>query len=230
MTIQASKSVSSPLRAGVRALSQTLAQIQAQTLAQTLALALFLATVAGCRQGDPAGLDLSFSSYAQTPVVLTEFRVNDVVLMPGERLVQGLADLNRPHENAGVSVWTMRLDGDGEILFEASWVELLSHRAYHAEIAVPVRQLQRNALDHVEMMPVFGPGGLLVIASDPMPQTGTEAELHDAGQICAERQPEKDRDYTKDPTALPMLKEILDFDRPVGRGGGGGCNQGEPVR
>ncbi|WP_319412146.1 hypothetical protein [uncultured Cohaesibacter sp.] len=230
MTIQTSKPVSSHLRAGVRALSQTLAQIQARALA----LALFLATVAGCRQGDPAGLDLSFSSYAQTPVVLTEFRVNDVVLMPGERVVQGLADLNRPHENAGVSVWTMRLDGDGAILFEASWVELLSHRAYHAEIAVPVRQLQRNALDHVEMMPVFGPGGLLVIASDPMPQTGTETEIteiteiHDAGQICAERQPEQDRDYTEDPTELPMLKEILDFDRPAGRGGG--CNQGEPVR
>ncbi len=173
-----------------------------------------------CVPGDPEGIALRFSTYVQSPVVVQEFRVNGKLMWPGEIPVQGLSDLYRPHDNAGVKYLSLDIDGRGSLRIVATWVELLTHEAYRAEVAVPVQELQRSASGYAEVMPVFGPGGLLLITSDPIPETPDSTETHDAGRVCGTRAPELDKDYAKDPLSLPALKETLEYDRPAGVGNG----------
>ena len=112
------------------------------------------------------------------------------------------------------------IDANGTLQIEAVWVELLTHEAFRAEIVVPVLELQRSASNFAEMKPVFGPDGLMLITSDPLPETAVSTLIHDVGRVCGTRIPELDQDYTLEPLALPALKETLEYDRPAGVGKG----------
>lgn len=176
--------------------------------------------LAGCLQQEQNGLDLSFATYAQTPVVLTGFAVDGATMVEGPRAIQGLADLRRPNVEAGAMLLDLPQGTGDRLSLSVEWVELLSHDAYRAKLAVPVEALRKSQSGYVQMMPVFGPGGLLLVTSD-QPATGSDTgEKRDVARVCGSRDPKRDFDYTATPSALPMLREILDFDRPAGTGSG----------
>ncbi len=175
-----------------------------------------LTFLSACYPGNPKGLSMAYSTYAQSPVLLTVFQINGLPVLPGETGVQGLSDLNRPYDRYGSYNVLMDLDANEALHIEAVWVELLTQRAYRAELTVPVQGLQRDPANYAEMMPVFGPGGLLLITSDPIPETVEATETHNAGQVCGTRVPALDRDYSD----RTIVKHIFEYERPDGVGKG----------
>lgn len=172
--------------------------------------------LSACFPDKPNGLAMSYSTYVQSPVVIEEFKVNGQHTLQGKTEVQGLADLRRPHDNSGWYMLPRDIDANGTLQIEAVWVELLTHKAFRAEIVVPVLELQRSASNFAEMKPVFGPGGLMLITSDPLPETPDSRVMHDVGRVCGERMPELDQDYTN----RLFVKDIIEYNRPAGVGKG----------
>lgn len=176
-------------------------------------LALFLLALlalAACRIGQPSKMSLAFSAYADRPVVLTRMAVNgkDFALTP--LVVRGRADVNRPFEGAGRRLMAYPPGPvSGRMVLDLTWVELPAGTGYAARVEVPLDRLEAAASGGVEFMPVFGPGGLLIIASDPVPKTADATATTDAARICADRAPGADQDFTAEPGALPALPEAL---------------------
>ena len=162
-----------------------------------------------CRAGEPDQMAVAFSAYTDRPVVLTEMAVNGSPQAFPPLVVRGRADSNRPQEGAGRRLLRYPSGSEGVMGLTVTWVELPSGQAYSAQVEVPLAQLQTAASGGIEFMPVFGPGGLLLITSDPVPASANDRTIRDVVRICATRAPLADTDFGADPGALPALREAL---------------------
>ncbi len=174
-----------------------------------LLLALGVLAISGCRMGDPDTMFLSMSAYTDRPVVVTEISVNGHSLDMTPRVVRGRADTNRPREHAGGSLLSYPVGDIGQMQLALTWVELPSGEGYRAATEVPLDGLQTDGSGAVSFMPVFAPGGLLIVASDPMPQSGSDMRARDIVRLCGTRASAADKNYAGDPGELPGLREAL---------------------
>lgn len=178
-------------------------------LLQGLLLALGLLSVAGCRMGEPGTMFLSMSAYTDRPVVLTEIVVNGQPLDITPRVIRGRADATRPRAHASGMLLSYPAGVRGQMLLEVTWVEIASGAGYSTAAEVPLDRLETSDSGAAEFMPVFAPGGLLIVASDPMPQSGSDTRTRDIVRLCAARATAADKNYALDPGELPGLREAL---------------------
>ena len=175
---------------------------------------MLLLALAGCRDEGPQIYGLSFGSFSASPVVVTRLAVNGQDFQPLPLLVDARSDQVMPRANAGLYSQPLAAGRDGQIALDLGWVELPTGRAFGATVQVPVQELQRSGPDNVQLAPIFGPNGLLVITSDPVPQSGSDQPIHDLAQLCAARSPDEDTDYRATPDSLPDLANVLAEQRP----------------
>lgn len=185
------------------------------------ALPLLLLMLSACRaSSEPEGVTLSFGTYAASPVIITDFRLNGIPVHSFPLLEN--SEVDQIHPRVGGALYSLPYPS-GEnaqtLQISAAWVELLTHRAFTADLEVSVGQLQTLGPDQVRMMPVFGPNGLLLITSDPQPGTGmgTDMGTADLARVCGTRAPLADRDFTGAADAMGGLREALGFDYPAVR-------------
>jgi hypothetical protein len=183
-----------------------------------LALPVMLLALAGCQETEPRLMTLSFSSYGATPAVVLDFQVNGVSAGIFPTVVAGEADGDGRRAGSGSYGLDYPAGGSGTVTLRAEWVELFTQRAWRSEITAPLSEFSRETTfdrgDTLLLMPVFGPNGLMLVTSDPIPTTATDDRRVDVAQTCGTRLPEADFDYTANPSALPQLGELLDFDYP----------------
>lgn len=165
--------------------------------------------VSACRMGAPGTMFLSMSAYTDRPVVVTEISVNGRSLDMTPRVVRGRADTNRPREHTGGALLSYPAGAGGQMQLDLTWVELPSGTGYRAAAEVPVDGLERDSSGAAAFMPVFAPGGLLIVASDPMPQSGSDTRKRDIVRLCATRTVAADKDFAQNPGELPGLREAL---------------------
>lgn len=186
-----------------------------RVLLNSLKVVLFLALagLAGCKQNAPDRMHLSFGTYSTTPVMLLEFTVNESntpVGLPG--VLQGNSDLVASRMSSGS--YSSDWPGDTSVTrIEATWVELLTHRAYSAQLAVDTAQLPRrpSLTNMADIKPIFGPHGLMILAGEA---SGANPEPVDISQVCGTRQSALDKDFTLVPLAHAGLTEALQVDYP----------------
>lgn len=162
---------------------------------------------------EPRNMTLGFNSYWASPVVLTEVLLNGqpVGFMP--EVVAGAADNGEPRFPGG----TYAVDyptGGGKVQVEARWVELLTDRAYAAEVSAPVGEFRRDEPDTIYIVPIFGPNGLLILMSDPYPRSATDFDTKDVAQVCGARTPEADTDFAARRNEFAGLEDALASDYP----------------
>lgn len=171
--------------------------------------ALGVLSISGCRTGQPGTMFLSMSAYTDRPVVVMEILVNGQALDITPRVVRAKADTNRPREHAGGSLLSYPAGADGQMQLELTWVELSLGAGYKALAEVPLDRLETGSNGAVEFMPVFAPGGLLIVASDPMPRSGNDTQTRDVVRLCGTRASAADRNFTQNAGELPGLREAL---------------------
>lgn len=177
-----------------------------------LALILLLP---GCLSGEPASYNLAFGSYRAVPVVVTEITVNgrDFQMVPV--LVDARSDEVMPRANSGLYTMDYPPGDKGQISLDATWVELPTSRAYRAAVQVPLADLTTNEAGGVDIAPIFGPNGQLLITSDPVPTSEADQPIRDVAQVCGQRSPGDDFDYRTTPDDLPDLANVLAEPRPA---------------
>ena len=178
-------------------------------LLQGILLTLGVLVASGCRMGGPGTMFLSMSAYTDRPVVVTDISVNGQSLDMTPRVVRGRADTNRPREHAGGALLSYPAGADGQMQLDLTWVELPSGAGYRAAAEVPLDALEQDSSGAAAFMPVFAPGGLLIVASDPMPQSGSDTRTRDIVRLCATRTAAADKNFTQTPGELPGLREAL---------------------
>ena len=178
-------------------------------LLQGILLTLGVLAVSGCRMGGPGTMFLSMSAYTDRPVVVTDISVNGQSLDMTPRVVRGRADTNRPQEHAGGALLSYPAGADGQMQLDLTWVELPSGAGYRAAAELPLDALEKDSSGAAAFMPVFAPGGLLIVASDPMPQSGSDTRTRDIVRLCATRTAAADKNFTQNPGELPGLREAL---------------------
>lgn len=180
------------------------------TLLKRIAAPLILMlSVAGCQLGQPDQMVVSFSAYTDRPVVLTEMTVNGTPMSITPKVIRGRADRNRPRVGSGRSLLGYPSGESGTMDLGLTWVELPSGNAYSTQVDVPLSELLPAASGGVEFMPVFAPGGLLLITSDPVPESASDTRINDVVQTCAARAPAADQNFAANPGALPALREAI---------------------
>lgn len=175
---------------------------------------LLLLALAGCRDEGAQVYGLSFGSFSASPVVVTRLAVNGQDFQPLPLLVDARSDQVMPRANAGLYSQPLAAGRNGQVALELGWVELPTGRAFAADLQVPVQDLQRSGPDQVQLAPIFGPNGLLLITSDPVPQSADDQPIRDLAQLCAARSPGEDTDYRAAPDLLPDLANVLAEQRP----------------
>lgn len=168
----------------------------------------------GCFGDQPDSYGLSFGSYSASPVVVTRLAVNgrDFQMVP--LLVDARSDEVMPRASGGLYSLPWPKGRDGQAALEVTWVELPTSRAYTASAQVAIADLMRGASNTVYLAPVFGPNGLLLVTSDPLPQSESDQPTRDLAQLCAARSPGDDVDYRATPDSLPDLANVLAERRP----------------
>lgn len=179
----------------------------------SIGLGVLLALV-GCGAGKPQIYGISFGSFAASPVVVTRLTVNGRDFRQLPLLVDARSDEVMPRANSGHYSQPLAGGQGGQIELELGWVELPTGRAFAASVQVPARELQQGGARNVQLAPIFGPNGLLLITSDPVPQSRHDQQTHDLVQLCAARNPDEDRDYRTAPDSLPDLANVLAEPRP----------------
>ena len=170
------------------------------------ALATGLWTLTG-RADQNESLTLGFTSTAASPVVLTDFAIEQDLAPIEPTLVAGQADLAMPRME-GTNALTPPVDkgGDGIWSLSARWVELTTDRAYTARIDVPKDALT-VAYGSYLLLVVFSPNGELLIASDT--PGSSAANRRDVARTCADRAPEADRAWREDTGAFPEMGMLM---------------------
>lgn len=176
---------------------------------RVLGVILGLLVLAGCRMGGPDQMFMSMSAYTDRPVVVTRMSVNGRSLDMMPMVVRGRADTNRPRENAGGKMLSYPAGSGGVMRLDLTWVELPAGTGYQAVAQVPLGALERDGTGAAAFMPVFGPGGLLIITSDPMPKSASDMTTRDVVRMCGTRTPAADVNYAATPGELPALREAL---------------------
>lgn len=173
-----------------------------------LAALLALLALPGC-QGDPDQMFLSFAAFTDRPVVLTAMAVNGQPMGLVPMVVQGRAD-TLPRHGGGGLLLGYPSGSSGQMALDMAWVDLPSGQAYRAAVTLPLSALEVSASGAVELQSIFAPSGLLIIGSDPLPESADDLRIRDVARLCATRAPEADHDYTATPTELPGLFEALE--------------------
>ncbi|PZO65873.1 MAG: hypothetical protein DI498_08535 [Paracoccus denitrificans] len=178
------------------------------------ALAVLVA-LSGCVQdGAAGGYDHAFGSFRASPVVVTKMSVNGGAFKLAPVVVDGAADTSLPRAN-GIDSMTYPSSTNGTMTLQATWVELLTGRAYQAAVNVPDAELQKSPTGRLEFAPLFGPNGEMIVSSDPLPTAEGVGEKRNIVTTCAARSPADDFDYRADPNSLPMLADALALPRPA---------------
>ena len=165
--------------------------------------------LSACRIGEPRTMFVSMSAYKLRPVVVTQMAVNGAPLRLMPAVVRGKADTNRPRSGSGRQILSYPKGDAGVMQLDVTWVELPAGLAYRAQVSVPLDELEKTGWREIAFMPVFAPGGLLLVTSDPAPKSADDETIRDVLRICAARAPDADFDYTIEPGELPGLREAL---------------------
>ncbi len=171
--------------------------------------------LAACKEGrDPERLDLNFGSFEASPAILLDFRINGKTLGHFPTVESSRADTETPRGNGGASLSYPPGDPPGRITITAEWVELFTHKAWRAEFDLRTADFTwHEVLDQIRVTPVFGPNGLIIIASDPIPKSA-DVVTKDIARLCGTRAPEADFDFARRPDQIAQLPELLEFDFP----------------
>lgn len=181
-------------------------------MSRSALMGLSLLSLMGCERS-ASTVSLAFSSYESTPVVVTGFALNGSEFGMLPMVVDGRADTARPNEGASRMDMPVGSGSGSSIAVRAEWTELTTGRAWEGVLSVPVQQLAAIDPSRVEMMPVFGPDGLLIVTSDRAATGDQAGQAVDVGQVCG-RSVAGAVDYRQDPGALPQLRETLQASRP----------------
>lgn len=164
--------------------------------------------------GDPRSLLLEYGTYAASPVVLLDVQINGQPV-PMSPVIFTLADQETPRASYSHLLSFPPAPAPGTVTVSVTWVELLTDQAWQAEVTAPLAAFDRDTtIDQIRMAPVFGPNGLMILISDPVPTSATNIPQVDVARVCGTRQPAADFDYTADPGELG-LTELLQFDFPA---------------
>lgn len=160
-------------------------------------------------------MNIGFASYGGHPVVVKEFILNgNRSSLFAELVVSDGGEVPPRTSGSGNYLMTYRKGRGGDISMDVSWVELSSGKAWRATASVSTGDMERSASGTIQLLPIFAPGGLLIIASDPIPDTVQHQRLNDLARICGARVPELDQDYISDPRSLPGLWEAAQTIKP----------------
>jgi hypothetical protein len=169
--------------------------------------------VAACQPGEPDRMLMTYGSYASSPVVLLEVLVNGVPSAHGP-VAYSKADIETPRTSDYNAVSYPPSLTSGQVVVSATWVEIFTAKAWTAEVTAPLSDLDyEGATDSVAMGPVFGPNGLMILTSDPVPKSATDIPTVDVARVCGDRVASLDADYTKDKENV-FVTDILNFTYP----------------
>lgn len=180
--------------------------------AAALALLVALLGIGALATGFPAAqtasqLALSFNSYQASPVVLTDFSIEQDLAPVPPTLIAGAADHEMPRLMGGAAISApLDLHGDGIWLVSARWVELSTDKAWTARIEVPIQALD-VAYDATTLLVVFGPNGEMLIGSDKIGDQPSDRV--DVARVCGVRTPGADRAWRLETGLLPEIASIM---------------------
>ncbi|WP_415919331.1 hypothetical protein [Tateyamaria sp. SN6-1] len=166
--------------------------------------------LSACFDSAPEQLSLSYGAHAPSPVMVLSFTVNAAPEPATPLVVFGAADSGYPRTSGTRTGGSWPGDG-GTASISATWVELLTDRAYSATLDVPTADLPRSASDAAQVAAIFGPNGLLVLAGDSVE---TMPEYINIAQACGTRAPAQDQDFAAAPLAHARLTEALAVAHP----------------
>lgn len=172
---------------------------------------LMALALSGCFDSPPQQLHLSFGAHHATPVMILAFTVNDIQHSAVPQVVSGAADKGYPR-TGGTGIYNSWPGDPSKAVVAATWVELLTNRAYSTEIELATADLPRSASKGGEVKAVFGAHGLIILAGDSVE---TMPEYIDLVRACGQRVPDLDEDFTGKPLAHARLSEALAQDRPA---------------
>ncbi len=153
-------------------------------------------------------LDLSFGAYSASPVVLTDFAIEQDLGPIPPTAVSGVADDEMPRVAGGAALSApLDVGRDGKWLVSARWVELPTDKAWTAQVEVPVDALTISYSAYM-LMVLFGPNGELLIGSD---KAGNQpSDRVDVVRVCGTRTPSADRAWQQDTGFLPEVAIIME--------------------
>jgi len=155
-------------------------------------------------------MNIGFASFGGQPVVVKAFTLNgNRSGLFSDMVVDGGGDAPPRTSGSGNHLTSYRKGQGDQIAIDVSWVELASGEAWRAAATVSAADLERSASGAIQILPVFAPGGLLIISSDPLPASDQDQRVRDLARVCATRAPDLDQDFRSDPRALPGLWEAL---------------------
>jgi len=153
-------------------------------------------------------LDLSFGALSASPVVLTDFAIEQELAPIPPTAVGGDVDDEMPRTGGGAALSApFDVGHDGKWLVSARWVELPTDKAWTAQVEVPVDALTISYSAYM-LMVIFGPNGELLIGSD---KAGNQpSDRVDVVRICGNRTPSADRAWQIDTGFLPEVAIIME--------------------
>lgn len=174
------------------------------------AAALSVATILWWLLSPAPMMNIGFAAYGGHPVVVKAFILNTQrSSLFAEMVVDGGGEAPPRTSGAGNHLVSYRKGWSGDILIDIIWVELSTGKAWQAAANVSADRMTRSASGAIQLMPILAPGGLLILSSDPIPDSAQDQRVNDLARICGTRVPELDQDYSSDPRALPGLWEAL---------------------
>jgi len=164
------------------------------------AIAVFVLLGAAACERKVMVYSLTYDAYDSSPVIVTEIRLFGDVADYAPLVAYGQANLMAPRgPGANLRFLTTPMPSPVEIQIE--WTELLTGRAYTAGVTAELDSFDlRRAVNgySTAITPVFGPNGLLIIASDPIPTNAETIETNDVVKICGTRLASADKDWRSD--------------------------------
>jgi len=153
-------------------------------------------------------LSLSFGAYRASPVVLTDFAIEQDLGPIPPTAVSGDADGEMPRTAGGAAISApIDVGRDGKWLVSARWVELPTDKAWTAQVEVPVDALIISYSAYT-LTVIFGPNGELLIGSD---KAGNQpSDRVDIVRVCGTRTPSADRAWQSDTGFLPEVAIIME--------------------
>lgn len=176
-------------------------------LRQVILTTLMLVAMAlgGCRANDIESLASGTGAHSDNPVYVTELLLDgeSFVLVP--RVSAGGAD-SFPRASATTLIPIALPE---RFTITATWLEIISGRAYEAQATVSASEIVvESGIGYLAVL--FLPGGRMVIGSDPIPRS-RKTVTRDIAEACGKRRLDLDRDIRPEVSAIPNLKEALEF-------------------
>lgn len=151
------------------------------------ALIAALIALPGCGGSASISFDFGIGASNRSPVLVTVMEVDGTKAYPAAAVRFSGAE-GYPRQQGATSFG----GPSGEsFIVRAEWTEILTGRSYLGEAQVQTGDLavENGVADLVVLLLA---GGQMIVGSDPVPKT-TKVETRDIAEICAARQPSKDR-------------------------------------